>query len=676
MNRQPYAGSWGTTGMAVPAVAATSASSRYEARHLGRIVGIVHRAAEQESPLGVQHRDLGRPMQPEPAGDLLLRVAKHEVEAAQARHQARDEFGFVQWLAIDGNPRDALVVGIEAGVEWPQARLEFRDAGATRAPGVDHREGLAPVVAQRIALAVLGDAAQPNIQIETLTNRQRLDGVAPRLSLELLGHRPGTQGHDDQGDPNVGALPHGACSVAGAGGALTKIAGMTKTQVALREALSEAWPDAWCDSWWTTLGIEDAEDLRWACRTGHVARLLGNDAASRSAARRLARAARHTRTPQPLRSLFRARAVAMRVLERLERDPDALRLGVVGAVRRGEATVREIELLASAHDPDRFIGNLLAWEGVHRALQRSGQAARLELDCGAHVCVHVHPEHPTRQGWRQLQATGPASFVEALRARAAQQDQLSEDVAAEDERTFFDALSLPWVPPEARHRLAPGMSPAHDLLDIGGVRGVAGLHTSAGQGRFPAETMAWAAAQEGYAWAVVTASLAAEAAQADAAQDDLAHQVRAVSLAPTDVCPPDDGRLRLVRWGRAGDAAALAHAVARLRAHALTHVDRRWAPAWARDAGAWSPVLDALAHTGGALVLSGQSHCLPWPHGLLEGLRARGVPVLLSADAFAPDQLDQQLAAVAHARHLGLRRHEVLNTRDVQSLRAWSGTGP
>lgn len=474
-----------------------------------------------------------------------------------------------------------------------------------------------------------------------------------------------------------------------------------------------AWPPALDETVWAQQGWQDAEDVREACRRGTVRDLLQGDEAAQRA---LARALASVPSASPRRALARARRVAERVLEFLQDHPEALRLAVGGALRRMEPEIEVVDLLATSAAPDALLEEFAQARFV-RAAGRGPTHVDAVLDDGSAVRLEVFPEDAHAFALAQLERTGPAAHVRALRDLARRRGwtwdtrltREGREAPLEVEADVYALLDVPWTPPERRHAVAPGVAEP-TLVAASDLRGLARLHSDAGAGRFPLATLADAATRQGFAWALVADRTFGPGPHLGA-HDDGPRRAAAAWAAAT---PPADGDGtsppraevllgRLVEVGlpdppapvtgpaadlvigvlhapadAAPDAATIARRlVAAIQAGALdvlAHPAAARARGWGRTWDDWQPVVAALAAHGAAVEIAGSAGRLPLPAGWAEGVAAAGLPVLLAADEHQPGDLDAALAALGVARRQGWTRDRVLNTWTAARVRTWAAT--
>jgi DNA polymerase (family 10) len=237
-------------------------------------------------------------------------------------------------------------------------------------------------------------------------------------------------------------------------------------------------------------GIDSVAALEEAARTGRLATLKGYGPAFQE---KVLRGIEISRLP-PGRHLHQAAAALEYAAQELARAyPQWSLIAPAGDFRRGCDLIRDLVLVAV--DPKH--------QGQH-AISQQGQ-------------LKLWVTGPARYGATLLLATGSSAHLQALRGFAEGQgltldmDGLRKDgrtVAAETEADIYEALGLPFIPPELREtgdevRLAQaGELP--DLVTLADLRGVLHAHTDQSDGSDTLEAMAQAAHERGYAYLGLT----------------------------------------------------------------------------------------------------------------------------------------------------------------------------
>lgn len=329
-----------------------------------------------------------------------------------------------------------------------------------------------------------------------------------------------------------------------------------------------------------------------------------------------------------------------------------------------------------------------------------------------HDRIEVVRTTPSRKGVALLRATGPASYVASLEARARELDLTLEpdrlrgsdgrEIATPDEAAVAAALRVHLDAPERRGKepIVPqsgsGPSPLVRREDL---RGALHNHTTASDGTATLEEMRAAAAAWGleylgvsehseaafYARGLDAARLRAQRAEIAAA--NAGGGVVLLTGVESDIL--EDGALDVASevleglevvvasvhkryaQGREAATARVVNAVRSPWTDVLGHPTGRLLfgrPSTDLDV---EQMLDACAEVGCAIELNGSPQRLDIGPASLEMAREKGVLVSIAADAHATSELSHLDHGLAVARHAGLRPEHVLNARPLSELRAW-----
>lgn len=459
------------------------------------------------------------------------------------------------------------------------------------------------------------------------------------------------------------------------------------------------------------LGIRSVEELRAACLAGRVRGVPGFG--QKTEERLLAAAERWLKRGEapPAGVLLAEAQKIAHVLEHelLKVMPE---VHVAGALRRGEETVRELELVVRG-SRDTALRHL---SGVRHVLRVELDAGIAHLSGGLLLKVHAAEEN---LGTALLFATGNDAHVEALRSRAVERGfALARDGAAaspseaadarlaargfETEAALYGALGLSLVPAELRAGGGELEQAARedfsDLLGLADLQGMVHCHTTYSDGKNTIAEMALAAHALGMQYITITDhSPSAHYAQG-VTLDRLKQQWDAIAAAQEQV------PIRILRGTESDILAdgkldfpdavleqfdvviASIHARHRMDARAMTErlvralslpIFKIWGHALGRILNHRDPidcdvpaVLDALAQSRGAIELNADPHRLDLPPSWIPAARARGIPFVVSVDAHSTAGLQVMRYGVTMARRGGLRKREVLNTQSAEAFAA------
>ncbi len=264
---------------------------------------------------------------------------------------------------------------------------------------------------------------------------------------------------------------------------------------------------------WEELGVRSVDDLKQAIGEGRVRALPRFGPVSEQKLLAAVEFYEETGRRRPLGDVLE---MAHRIVAALRDVPGIEQAAVVGSIRRHVDTVRDVTLLVAAHDAPRVSRTFEALPEVDALLSRDDPArtvARLANQMDAELRVL----EPGRFGAALLCLTGSKRHVLALRELAMRRGLTLDErgvfrddtlIAARTEAEVYEALGLPWIPPEMREHTGEielalqGRLPA--LVEAGGIRGDLHVHTDWSDGSASIADMARAARSAGREYIVIT----------------------------------------------------------------------------------------------------------------------------------------------------------------------------
>jgi DNA polymerase (family 10) len=456
---------------------------------------------------------------------------------------------------------------------------------------------------------------------------------------------------------------------------------------------------------WQSLGVTDLAELEYACLENRLRDLKGFGSKTQE---NVIRGIAFLKRARGRRLLSQGRTAAERVLNRLQREPSALRLAVAGSVRRMQPTVRDLNLLATAHEPAALVEAFATMPFVAEVKSKEATAAAVVLDDGTPVTFRVVPEEEFFPALAF--ATGPKEHLEGLGAAARGRDLVLTErglyrkerrVALETEEGLYAAVGLPYFPPETREGGDLDHPPPDDLVHVRDQQGILHAHSTWSDGAFSVLEMAKRAASSGFRWfaisdhsktAVYANGLTVERLHAQWAEVDALNASGEAGIpilkgTESDILPDgsldfDDevlARFDVViasvhaafRQPKDVMTARLVRAVSNRNVHVLGHPTGRLLlgrEGYAFDVPA---VLDACAQHGTAVELNANPHRLDLDEAWLGEAARRGVPIAIDPDAHSLNGVDDVIYGVGVARRARLRRRDVLTCLSVDEFRAW-----
>jgi len=213
-----------------------------------------------------------------------------------------------------------------------------------------------------------------------------------------------------------------------------------------------------------------------------------------------------------------AETIAAELIATLSQVPGVESITPAGSLRRGRETVGDLDLLVTGPAAGAVLDRFIAWPRVDEVLARGENKASAKVGReGLQVDVRALP--PDTFGAALQYFTGSKDHNVAIRTRAVRMGlKLSEyglfrveddsRVVGATEAGIYEAIGLPWIPPELRENCgeieaaAEGRLP--ELVELAHIRGDLHMHTTETDGRATLEEMAQASLARGYQYIAIT----------------------------------------------------------------------------------------------------------------------------------------------------------------------------
>ncbi len=450
---------------------------------------------------------------------------------------------------------------------------------------------------------------------------------------------------------------------------------------------------------WRELGVTTLADLREAAESGRLRALQGLGATSEQKILRALEAGGAEDVPR--RGLLGVGLPVVReVVAALRAHPAAVRVSEAGSARRRRETFRDLDVIATATDPEALIAFYIALPGVLEVVAHGDTKATVVTQQGLRLDLRVVP--PECYGDLLQHFTGSKEHNIALREEAVRRGlsiseygvtivETGEVRAFATEEELYAFLGYQYVPPELRENAGEleaarcGELPA--LVEQGDLRGDMHCHSTwSSDARSTIEEMALASRARGYRFLVVTdhshylreGRLHAqweEIAELDARLRPfrVLRGIEANIRSDGTVDVPDDELAQLdwvvaslhTSFDRSPTERVLA-AIDNPHVDCIGHLTGRRLSRAQRRHGApidVERIVARAAETGTALEINSQPDRLDLRdvHARLAG--EAGVLVPVNTDAHSVQALDYAELGVAQARRAWLTKEQVLNTR-------------
>jgi len=454
------------------------------------------------------------------------------------------------------------------------------------------------------------------------------------------------------------------------------------------------------------LKIRSLEDLRRAARSGRIREIKGFGAKTE---RLIEQRAARARTMEKRLRLADADDIAAPLVEYLKGAAGVKEVTVAGSYRRRRETVGDLDVLVGSSRPAVAMDHAARYEAVAEVVAQGPTRATLRLRNGLQVDVRVVP--PTSYGSALHYFTGSKAHNFAVRRLAmARGLKLNEygifrgekRVGGRREQEVFDAVGLPYIPPELREDRgeieAGRRNRLPSLVRLDDMRGDLHTHTRATDGHETIEAMARAAAERGYQYLAINDHSRRVTMAHGLDRRRLMEQVRAIDklnakldrivvLKSVEVDILEDGSLDLpdgVLKELDFTVCAIHYGLNRTRKQQteriLRAMDNRHFAILAHPTGrlinAREPydidlerVLEAARERGRILELNAQPDRLDLDDRACRMAKEAGVRVAISTDAHRAADLDLMRFGIGQARRGWLEPADVVNTRRLKELR-------
>jgi len=441
---------------------------------------------------------------------------------------------------------------------------------------------------------------------------------------------------------------------------------------------------------WQELGLTTIDELKRAAESEQLRTLTGLGAKTEE--RVLKALAEKKQEPSDRRLLGDGLGALLAVVSVLLEHPASVEVSEAGSARRRKETFRDLDIIATATDPQALIDYFTQLPWVVEVVAKGPSKATVLSNDGLRFDLRVVP--PESYGNLLQHFTGSKDHNVALRERAVK-DGLSvseysitvvesgEELTYGSEAKVYERLGYEFIPPELRENSGEleaarrGELPA--LVELTDIRGDLHCHSTWSDGKHTLEQMVLAARDRGYAYLAITDHPRGTLAEQDLEIDLLNERLKPLRiLKGIEVNIRVDGSLSLsdeVLARRDWVMASLHGAFDRnatervLAAMDNPHVDCI-GHLTARKINIRGPadvdvdrVVAKAAETGTFLEINSQPNRLDLrdTHARLAG--EAGVKIVVNTDAHELRALQHVEMGVAQARRAWLTKEQVLNTR-------------
>jgi DNA polymerase (family X) len=451
---------------------------------------------------------------------------------------------------------------------------------------------------------------------------------------------------------------------------------------------------------WQELGITTVAGLKVAAEAeglrGHAGIGAGTEA-------KIAIALAQPRAAEgPRRALLGTTLPKLRaVVDLLREHPAAVEVSIAGSARRMRETVRDLDIIATATDPQALVDHFCSFEWVIDVAAKGSTKATVVSNDGLRFDLRVVP--PESYGNLLQHFTGSKNHNVALREDAVRRGfSVSEysitvvETGAEHrfarEEDVYRFLGYDWIPPELREDggelAAARRGELPHLVELDDLRGDLHTHTTWSDGKDSLEDMVAAAKLRGYAYNAICDHsqrlrgdlLAQQSEQIDALNERVAPfrilKGIEVNIRPDGTLDVSDADLATRDWVVASVHSRFDHDPTGrvLAAMESPYVDCI-GHLTGRKIGTRQPatvdverIIDQALVTGTFLEINSQPDRLDLSDVHARAAREAGLKVVIDSDGHQTGALNYVELGVGLARRAWLERDDVLNTRTWKQI--------
>ncbi len=449
------------------------------------------------------------------------------------------------------------------------------------------------------------------------------------------------------------------------------------------------------------LGIQSVEDLEKACRQGRVRQLRGfGEKTEKAILDNLALA------QQAEQRIYWADAnqIVQQLLKHLRKVPDVEQVEVAGSYRRGRETVGDLDVLVVSTDANRVMDQFAAFADVDEVLARGDTKMSVRTKRVLQIDLRVVPAESFGAALQYF--TGSKAHNIELRSRARQRGLKINEygvfrgetyVAGRTEEEVYQALGLPWIPPELREARQEfqwaDQGELPELVRLEDIRGDLHMHTADSDGSASLEQMAEAALRRGLRYIAITdhsqrvsmahgldpRRLRAQWRHIEKLNEQYEGQLTILKGVecdilekggmdlPDDVLAAADWVVASIHYGqrqsRSQITERMLQAIEHPSVHVIAHPTGRLINRREPYQVDLETVFQAAARLGKFLEINATPDRLDLNDVQAAAARDHGVLLVISTDAHSIEGLDAMRYGVLQARRAGLTAQDILNAR-------------
>lgn len=453
---------------------------------------------------------------------------------------------------------------------------------------------------------------------------------------------------------------------------------------------------------WKELSITSLDQLKQAAEQGQIANIKGFGKKTETS---ILEGLSQVEQAGTRVYLAEAKPLADAIVADLARLRGVKQVSAAGSVRRLRETIGDLDVLATASDSAEPMDALASHPLVDKVLSRGETKQRVRLKYGLELDLRVVPEES--YGAAMQYFTGSKEHNIVIRRRAQERGLKVNEygvfrgekaIAGRTEEEVYEAVDLPWIPPELREnrgeieRAERGELKKLKLIELDDMRGDLHMHTTATDGVATILEMVDGAKARGLKYIAITdhSKRVSMANGLDAARlrahwkeiDKVRAQVSGIEVLcgiecdiledatldlPDDVLAEADWVIAVLHYGLKQPQSQIMQRL--LTAVKCPHVSVIGHPTGrllGKRPGAainFDDLFKAAADHGVMMEINAHPSRLDLDDVTAAAAKDRGIPIIISTDAHSVTGLDVMQWGICQARRAGLTAKDVANSR-------------
>jgi len=256
------------------------------------------------------------------------------------------------------------------------------------------------------------------------------------------------------------------------------------------------------------LGIKNVGELEYACLENRLVDLKGFGKKTQD---NILAGIANLKVYKERRLYAEVAAEAEVLMDYLKKHESVLSISIAGSLRRGNETIKDIDILAASGNPETLAKHFAAYSQVETVTAGGETKVSVVLRSGINADLRIVT--PDEYPYALHHFTGSKEHNTAMRGRAKDMGlKMNEyglfrgekNIRCKDEKELFAALKLQFIEPELRENMgeiqAAEKNELPKLVEEKDVRGIFHVHTNFSDGGETLESMARAAKEMGLAY--------------------------------------------------------------------------------------------------------------------------------------------------------------------------------